>query len=320
MSSAEERSPAEGSRAEARSLTEGSRAEERSPAEGSSAEARSLTERSLTERSLTERSLTERSPVSRDPAQRNIAMRLMFDGSRYHGWQVQKKDVTVAGTIEAALARLLGSPVRVHGCGRTDAGVHALMYCANFFTSSGMPPERLPLAVNSLLPADISVQRAAYVPDDFDSNLSCIKKEYIYRIFNSRIRDPFYTDRAYFYSPKLDVAQMQKAAAHFVGTHDFAAVRSFGTVTKTTVRNMHWCEVVVSEPFTEIRMCANGFLYNMARAIAGTLLYVSEGKIAPDDVPSLLAGRDRRKTGPTVPPGGLYLSRVWYNGLCDLFT
>ena len=246
---------------------------------------------------------------------RNIAARLMFDGSGYHGWQVQKDESTVSGTIEAALSRLCGHSVKAHGCGRTDAGVHAERYCFNFRTSSSIPPERLPLAANSLLPPDIAVQSAVYAPDGFDANLSCVKKEYTYRVYNSRIRDPFYTNRAYFYPQILDVGLMRDAARHFVGTHDFAAVRSVGTETKTTVRTVHWFEIEVNNSIMELRVCADGFLYNMARAMVGTLLYVSEGKILPGDLPRLLENRDRRLAGPTVPPGGLYLTRIWYDGV-----
>ena len=245
---------------------------------------------------------------------KNIAMRIMFDGSRYHGWQVQKSDATVAGTLESVLSQLCEHDVKVHGCGRTDAGVHAERYCANFKTTSNIPTDRLPLAVNSLLPTDISIQSAIQVPDDFDANLSCIKKEYSYRLFNSRIRNPFYADRAYFYPQTLDTEAMKAASQHFVGTHDFAAVRSVGTETKTTVRTVFWYEIEKRDGLLEFRACADGFLYNMARAMVGTLLYVSEGKIKPDDLPQLLLQKDRRLTGPTVPPDGLYLTRIWYDG------
>jgi len=239
---------------------------------------------------------------------------LAFDGARYHGWQVQKSDLTVAGVLETALSRLCGHPIKVHGCGRTDAGVHAERYCANFRTSSGIPPERLPLAVNSFLPPDIAAQKAIYAPDSFDANLSCVKKEYTYRIYTSRIRDPFYSDRAYFYPQKLDIGAMREAAPYFCGTHDFASVRSVGTVTKSTVRTVHWFEVLELGQIVELRICADGFLYNMARAMAGTLIYVSEGKFAPSDIPRLLERKDRRQAGPTAPPGGLYMTRIWYGG------
>ena len=252
---------------------------------------------------------------------KNIAARLMFDGARYHGWQVQKTEATVAGTLEESLSDLCGHPVKVHGCGRTDAGVHAERYCFNFKTSSSIPPDRLPLAINSLLPKDIAVQSAVYAPDDFDANLSCVKKEYTYRIYNSRIRDPFYSGRAYFYPYKPDIALMREASEHFVGTHDFASVRSFGTETKTTIRTVFWYEIEEKGSIIELRACADGFLYNMARAMAGTLLYISEGKISPRDLPRLLEQKDRRLTGPTAPPEGLYLTRIWYEGeVGELFT
>jgi len=245
---------------------------------------------------------------------KNIAVRLMFDGSKYHGWQAQKAEITVSGTIETALSRLCGHPVKAHGCGRTDAGVHAERYCFNFRTTSGIPPERLPLAANSLMPPDIALQSAISAPDGFDANLSCLKKEYTYRIFNSRIRDPFYSNRAYFYPQKLNIDMMRLAAGHFVGTQDFAAVRSAGTETKTTIRTIHWFEIEEKDSMIILRVCADGFLYNMVRAMVGTLLYVSEGKIPPDDLPRLLEQKDRRLTGPTVPPAGLYLTRLWYDG------
>ena len=245
---------------------------------------------------------------------RNIAVRVMFDGSRYHGWQVQKTETTVAGTLETALSRLCGHSVKVSGCGRTDAGVHAERYCFNFRTTSTIPPDRLPLATSSFLPPDIAIQAAVYAPDDFDANLSCINKEYTYRIYNSSISNPFYSNRAYFYPHKLDIGAMREAARHFVGTHDFAAVRSVGTETKTTVRTVYWFEVEEMGHMISLRICANGFLYNMARAMAGTLLYVSEGKITPDSLPGLLETKDRRMTGPTAPACGLYMTRIWYNG------
>jgi len=252
---------------------------------------------------------------------KNIAMRIMYDGSNYHGWQVQKSEITVAGTIESALSRLCEHPVRIQGCGRTDAGVHAETYCANFKSSTNIPVDRLPLAINPLLPSDISVQTAMQVPDDFDSTLSCVKKEYTYRIYNSRIRNPFYADRAYFYPQKIDVDAIKEAAKHFVGTHDFAAVRSVGTDTLTTVRTIFWYNVEEKGCFLEFRACADGFLYNMARAMVGTLLYVSEGKISPSELPILLAKKDRRLTGPTVPPDGLYMTKIWYNGdVGNMFT
>ena len=252
---------------------------------------------------------------------RNIAVGLSYDGSRYHGWQVQKDQRTIAGTIESALERLFGTSTKISGCGRTDAGVHAEQYCFNFKTTSNIPIDRLPLAINRLLPPDISAHKAVYVHNEFDANLSCIKKEYSYRIYSSRIRNPFYANRVHFYPNELRLDDMREAASYFVGTHDFSAMRSVGTVTKTAIRTVYWYDIEKNDHIAELRVCASGFLYNMARAMAGTLIYVSEGKIAPDDIPRLLEEKDRRQAGPTAPPQGLYLSRLWYDGDAgEMFT
>lgn len=245
---------------------------------------------------------------------RNIALRLRYDGSAYHGWQLQKEDVSVAGTLERALGKVCGEPIRVVGCGRTDAGVHALSYCANFKTSSSIPAERLPYAVNSRLPSDIAVFRAVDVPEDFNAITHCIQKEYVYKIMNTRIRDPFLQKRVCFYPAPLDFDRLYSAGRAFEGTHDFAAVRSVGTETKTTVRTVHWCRAEREGELITVAVCADGFLYNMVRAIVGTMVYAALGKLKPEGIPALLDTRDRRLTGPTMPPQGLYLSRVWYDG------
>ena len=245
---------------------------------------------------------------------KNIALRLRYDGSRYHGWQVQKNAVTVAQTMEEALAKVCGERVKLTGCGRTDAGVHALRYCANFHSGCTVPVDRLPLAVNSRLPDDIAVVDAVEVPDDFNAIGSCVKKEYVYKILNSRIPDPFLADRVCFYPQRLDISLMQAAARAFEGTHDFKAVRCVGTQTKTTVRTVYWCRAEKDGDLITVSICANGFLYNMCRAMVGTMVYASYGKLIPEEIPALLEKRDRRLTGPTMPPQGLYLNRVWYDG------
>jgi len=245
---------------------------------------------------------------------RNIALHLAYNGTAYHGWQVQKTQATVAETLEGALGAVCGHPVRVVGCGRTDAGVHALSYCANFRTDSSIPCGRLPLAVNSRLPADIAVKEAAEAPEDFNAIGSCIRKEYVYLIHNSRIRDPFLEKRACFYPAPLDISLMERAGAAFEGTHDFAAVRSVGTETKTTVRTVHWCRAEKEGDLISVYVCADGFLYNMVRAIVGTMVYAAYGKLRPEEIPGLLETGDRRLTGPTMPPQGLYMNRIWYDG------
>lgn len=246
---------------------------------------------------------------------RNVALTLMYDGTNYHGWQLQKKDVSVQGTLEKALMPIVGHQIRLTGCGRTDAGVHARRYVANFTTDSKIPTDRLPYAVNTRLPPDIVVTGAYDVPDSFNAIGSCVKKEYTYTIYNSRIRDPFYRSRAYFYPRCLDEAVMAEAAEAFVGTHDFAAVRSVGTEVKSTVRTVFYYAVKRKGDIITLSVCANGFLYNMARAMAGTVLYAAEGKISPADIEGILKGGDRCAAGPTLPPEGLCLTELWYEGV-----
>lgn len=245
---------------------------------------------------------------------KNIALRLRYRGTAYHGWQRQKNAITVQETLEDALHALLGTAVKTVGCGRTDAGVHARTYCANFQAESGIPIDRLPLALNPHLPDDISIMAAVEAEPDFNAILSCEKKEYTYQILSSRIPDPFLRDLAWFYPVYLDAAVMDRAARMFEGTHDFRAVRSVGTETKTTVRTVHYCRVERIDDLVITRICADGFLYNMARAIVGTLVYAALGKIVPEEIPALLESGDRRLTGPTAPPEGLYLSKLWYGG------
>lgn len=244
---------------------------------------------------------------------RNIALFLTYEGTAYHGWQVQKRDITIGQTMEEAAAAIVGHPVKMTGCGRTDAGVHARHYVANFRTTSTIPVDRLPYAMNTHLPEDIVVTDAMEVHDDFNAIGSCVRKEYTYIIYNSRIRDPFYVNRAWFYPKHLDETIMQQAADQFVGTHDFAAVRSVGTDVKSTVRTVYYYNVERKGSIIELKVCANGFLYNMARAMAGTVVYAAEGKIKPEEIGALLASGNRTAAGPTVPPGGLYMTKLWYD-------
>ncbi len=244
---------------------------------------------------------------------RNIALTLMYNGTAYHGWQVQKTEVSVAQTLERGLSMVCGHPVKLTGCGRTDAGVHAEHYVANFRTDSRIPLDRLPFAVNTHVPEDIAVKAAFQVADDFNAIGSCVRKEYTYLIYNSRIRDPFYVNRAWFYPKHLDETVMQRAAQQFVGTHDFAAVRSVGTEVKSTVRTVYYYDVQRDGDLISLRVCANGFLYNMARAMAGTVVYAAEGKFPPEQVEKILLDGDRTAAGPTVPPGGLYMTKLWYD-------
>lgn len=250
---------------------------------------------------------------------RNIALFLSYLGTDYHGWQMQKNLATVQETIEKAIEMIVHHPVHVTGCGRTDAGVHAKCYVANFRTTSTIPADRIPYALNTHLPEDVVVTKAFEVHENFNAIGSCARKEYTYLIYNSRIKDPFYVNRAWFYPKHLDEKIMQEAANQFVGTHDFAAVKSVGTDVKSTVRTVYYYHVERRGDIIELRVCANGFLYNMARAMAGTVVYAAEGKIRPDEISGILDAGNRTAAGPTVPPGGLYMSHLWYDDGIEKF-
>ncbi|MBQ2650202.1 MAG: tRNA pseudouridine(38-40) synthase TruA [Clostridia bacterium] len=241
-----------------------------------------------------------------------IALKLSYLGTAYHGWQRQKNGVTIQQKIEEAIEKTCGQKVSVSGCGRTDAGVHAENYVASVRMNCSIPMDRLPHALNARLPDDIVIHEAHIVPDDFDARFSCIRKEYTYRIHNSATRNPFLSDRAYFYPQHLDEKKMQQAARHFVGVHDFSAVRSIGTPVRSPVREIYYLDVERHGDRIELRVCADGFLYNMVRAIAGTLVFVGNGKIDPESIPAILESKDREEGGPTAPACGLYMTALTY--------
>lgn len=244
----------------------------------------------------------------------------MYVGTAYHGWQRQKNAVSVQETLEACVEKVVKHSVRFTGAGRTDAGVHAEAYIANFRTTCSIPRDRMPLAFNARLPADIVTVSAREVSDGFNAIGSCIQKEYTYRVYNSRIRNAFHVNRVYFYPKALDEAFLQEAADQFVGTHDFSAVRDVGTPTRTNVRTIHYFTVRRAGDLIELRVCADGFLYNQVRCMVGTILYAAEGKFAPTDIPRILAEKNRTAAGPTVPPDGLYLTKLWYREPVGLET
>lgn len=245
----------------------------------------------------------------------NICLHLAFDGTNYCGFQVQPNGVSVCQTLQDALEKVVGSRPDVKGCSRTDSGVHALDYVLNFHAPIKMPLYRLPLALNAHLPPDIRVKSAEEVAEEFHARYSAHRKTYRYRIRNSAIDDPF--TRAYYYKVpgRLDVAAMDRAARTLEGTYDFLAFCAAGSSVAAhgdTVRTITRCRVDRQEEMVLITVTADGYLYNMVRILAGTLLEVGQGKRDPDSLPALLESRDRGKAGPTLPGKGLFLERVEY--------
>jgi len=246
---------------------------------------------------------------------KNIAMRITFDGSRYHGWQYQKNGISVQQTMEEALSALTGEEIKVTGCSRTDAGVHALDYVLNFKTDTTIPAEKLPYAVNYSLNNDITVLEAWEEADDFNARFSAQGKRYEYKIWNGKMRNPFYVGYSWYFPYKLDRENMKKAAEFFVGKHDFSAFMAAGGSQKTTVRTIRDCSVTESDESAElitVAVEADAFLYNMVRIITGTIAEVGLGKIKLEEIPGIIESGDRRRGGITAPPQGLFLKKVFY--------
>ncbi len=243
---------------------------------------------------------------------RNIALLLSYDGTNYHGWQTQANSVSIQSVLADAATSLFNESIKITGCGRTDTGVHAKKYVASLRTTSNISVDRIPYALSSMLPNDISIMAACVVPENFHPTHSCIKKEYTYYLYNTLTKNPFLNQRALHYRYNFDVDKVQSAAQHFIGEHDFASMRSLGTPVKSTVRTIYECTVSKKDDLVSIKISANGFLYNMARTIVGTLLDVASGKTAPNDITGILDSCDRKLAGATAPAYGLYMTDVVY--------
>ena len=244
---------------------------------------------------------------------RNIALLLQYKGTAYHGWQRQENALTVQEVVERALAKTLGEPCSVHGCGRTDAGVHAERYVCNFLSDTKIPDDRLAGALNHYLPSDIGVIGAQTTKQDFHAQYHIVRKRYRYIILNRHYGDVFLCDRVWHYRHTLDIDAMQSACLSFIGTHDFSAFCASGGSAREHTRTVYSLTCEKAGDLITIDICGNGFLYNMVRIIAGTLVYVGNGKIALQQVPGIIASGNRRLAGITAPAQGLYMYRVYYD-------
>ena len=249
---------------------------------------------------------------------RNLLLKLSYDGTAYHGWQVQNNAVTVQSVLQDALFPILGGVHELKGCSRTDAGVHAEEYYVSVQTDARIPCDRLVPALNAVLPRDIAVHHCREVPADFHARYSCTGKEYVYRIWNSPIRDPFRDRYVLQYPRPLDTELLHRCAQAYVGTHDFIGFCSAGGKKEDTVRTVSRFSVVREGNLVSMYVAADGFLYNMVRIMTGTLLTIAQGRIAPDTLPEILAARTRTRAGITAPAQGLTLHRVFYDSLSPL--
>lgn len=242
--------------------------------------------------------------------------KIRYLGTAFHGFQVQPGLRTVQGELNAALNQAFGLPCRVTGCSRTDAGVHANEFCLTVECDGGtIPADKLPIAVARFLPSDLSLFYAEECSQNFHPRYDVKEKEYLYRIINRPIYDPFDFGRAWFLSrPITDegLLLMKQAAKHFIGKMDFSTFMSEGSDVEDTVRNVTALSVERIGDLIEVRICADGFLYNMVRIIVGTLTEVAFGRISPDDIPEIISSRDRSRAGMTAPADGLFLNKVVY--------
>lgn len=244
---------------------------------------------------------------------RNIKLIIEYDGTAYHGWQSQSNAITVQDIVTKAVNGLTGEKCSLTGSSRTDTGVHAFGQVCNFYTNSGIPSEKFAFALNTILPDDIVIKHSQEVPEDFHARFSARGKTYRYLIYNSTFPSALLRNRAYHVFYHLDIESMQKAASYIVGTNDFAAFCASGGSTKTTVRTITGATVNKCEETVEFLVTGDGFLYNMVRILAGTLIDIGIGKIKPDDISGIIKGRDRRRAGRTASAHGLYLVEVYYD-------
>ena len=229
------------------------------------------------------------------------------------GWQKQPDKLNIQGTIEKAIEEITGEEVDLTASGRTDRGVHALGQVANFKTNSNIPVEKIPIALNTKLKKSIRILSAEEVDEKFHSRLTCKKKTYRYIINNSEYGTAIYRNLETHIPMKLNIEKMQEAVKYFEGEHDFKAFKASGTSSKISVRTIYKADVIqMPNDRIYIELTGNGFLYNMVRIIAGTLVDVGIGKIKPEEIDSIIKSEKRDKAGKTLPPQGLYLVKVEY--------
>jgi len=243
---------------------------------------------------------------------RNILLKLCFNGTKYCGWQIQKNGTSVQGVLKETIFKITAEQANIIGCGRTDAGVSAKEYFCNFKTESNIECAKLLTALNALLPKDIAVLECGEVDLGFHARFNVKKKEYIYQIYNSDIRNPFYEELYLYYPFVLDEKLLNNAAQCFVGKKDFRGFMSSGSAVKDTVRTVFEAKVERNKKVVTFTVSADGFLYNMVRIFVGTLLFIAQGKIKAEDLNELIEKKDRKLLGATAPPSGLLLNKVIY--------
>lgn len=243
---------------------------------------------------------------------RKIKLIVAYDGTNYCGWQYQPNGITIEEVLNRHLSELLKEEIKVVGASRTDSGVHALGNVAVFRTQARMPADKISFALNTRLPEDIRIQDSCEVPEEFHPRFADTVKTYEYRIFNRRFPDPTKRLYSYFYYYPLDVERMKEAAAYLVGEHDFKSFCTHKPEVENTVRTVYSLDIEKEGDMVCLRIRGNGFLYNMVRIIAGTLIRVGGGSIEPREIKEILEARDRRRAAETARPEGLTLVKIEY--------
>lgn len=254
------------------------------------------------------------------PGKKRILLTVSYDGTAYAGWQRQQNAVAVQQRLEEALSMLTGEAVAVTGASRTDAGVHALGQRAHFDTSSHIPPEKYPFALNTCLPRDIRVLEGKEVPQAFHARFDARGKRYVYRVHNAPHAHALYRDLCAHVPQTLNVDAMRKSLPCLLGTHDFRAFQAAGGTAKTTIRTLEELTLAQSGPSLTLTIRGNAFLYNMVRIIVGTLLEIGYGRLGQDAFQNALDTGDRLTLGFTAPACGLELNEVFYGSDCGLET
>jgi len=243
---------------------------------------------------------------------RNIKLKIEYDGKDFNGWQKQPNKLNIQGEIERAISEITGEETELIASGRTDAGVHSLGQIANFKTNSNISIEKIPIALNTKLKKSIRILEAEEVDERFHSRYSCKKKTYRYIINNSKNGTAIYRNLEYNFSGKLDAEKMNRAIQKFIGEHDFKGFKASGTSSKNSIRTIYEASVIRKDDRVIIELTGNGFLYNMVRIIAGTLIDVGTDKIKMEEIENIINSGDRARAGKTLPPNGLYLVKVEY--------
>lgn len=243
---------------------------------------------------------------------KRILLTLGYDGTNYHGWQIQPNAFTVQEAVQDALFKLFGKPIGVTGCSRTDSGVHAREFCCHLDCDDNIPDNAFLRGLNSMLPPDIAIKNCKEVAPDFHARYASTGKTYVYRILNSNEKDPFLSRYSWQIERRLCTQKMNEFCEKIVGTHDFYGFSSSGRTVEDTVRTVTECYVERNGDLVTLTVTANGFLYNMVRIIVGTAVNVSDGRIDPDIIEEIYTKKDRSLAGVTAPPMGLMLHKVHY--------